>query len=212
MGRSCVSGVCQCDAPLMSCATGGGGGTVCSDTQTDPRHCGNCTTRCGFGEACVAGACQVNTVTDPANCGTAGHMCRADQYCSASSCICRPGLTEVAGACVDFASDPMHCGSATNVCSGTTPVCRAGTCVGTGMCGGGGGLRTCGSACVSFQTDPFNCGGCGNTCALDEVCDGGNCQPYLGTSCTTCPCAACTTFMGGSPCQTYGTGVICIGG
>jgi len=208
-----VSGVCQCAAGLMSCPGLGGGANTCSDLQTDPRHCGNCTTRCTNGQLCVAGACQVNTVTDPNNCGTAGHMCRADQYCSASACICRPGLTEVGGACVNLMTDPMHCGTATTVCSGATPVCNNGTCVAQGACAGaGGGTRTCANACVNTRTDPANCGACGNTCAINEVCDAGNCAPYLGTSCTTCPCAACGAFMGGSMCTMYGTGVICIGG
>ena len=164
--------------------------------------------RCGFGQACVGGTCQINTQTDPNNCGTAGNACDGTQYCQAGACVCLPGLTLVGGACVNLTNDPTNCGSAGNTCGGATPVCNNGVCV--AMCGNGGAgtLRNCDGSCVNLRTDPLNCGGCGNVCDTGQICDGG-CQDYLPTTCTACPCAACG---GGATCQTLGSTVVCVAG
>jgi hypothetical protein len=52
-GDTCDDGSCTCEAGETDC-----GGT-CTDTLSDPAHCGGCGTACAAGEACTDGACAV---------------------------------------------------------------------------------------------------------------------------------------------------------
>jgi hypothetical protein len=68
---------CGCPTGLNLCTTGGGRGgdgavtSGCYNLQTDPTHCGGCTTVCNMNETCTAGDCVNNdagttdTVTPP---------------------------------------------------------------------------------------------------------------------------------------------------
>jgi hypothetical protein len=90
----------------------------------------------------------------------------------------------------DLQTDPMHCGSCTNVC-GNGQSCCSGHCVDTktddnhcGMCAGptaacGSGRTCCDGSCQSLQTDKNNCGTCGHKCAGAENCCGGQCVNTL---------------------------------
>lgn len=51
--HTCESGVCKlnCSAPKAIC------GDVCTDKQTDPKHCGDCGIDCLSGHECIAGKC-----------------------------------------------------------------------------------------------------------------------------------------------------------
>jgi hypothetical protein len=37
-------------------------------------------------------------------------------------------------------------------------------------------------ACANLQTDPAHCGACGTACTSSQVCDAGQCVPYLPAS------------------------------
>jgi hypothetical protein len=128
----------------------------------------------------------VDVAADVDNCGQVGHQCNDDEYCVSGACVCRPGLTNVGGNCVDTNTDPNHCGPADATCGGGTPRCAGGVCVAS--CGGG--FDNCNGACVDTDTDPLNCGGCGDNCNNDEICVNGNCHQFRpAVGCNTCPCA-----------------------
>jgi hypothetical protein len=100
-GKTCFSSSCFCEqVDHTECVAGS-----CSDPQSDPDHCGNCTTVCGG--------------TTP--------------LCSWGQCTdaCAEGQSSCGNACVDLQRDPLNCGSCGRVCpSGSpgTPSCWSGTC------------------------------------------------------------------------------------
>jgi len=128
------------------------------------------------------------------------------QRCSASGCVCRAGLTDCDGVCVNLADDPQHCGSC-------TMQCVAGAC-------GGRQCRTppcdgfpdkCGDSCTDVRTDPLHCGSCDRRCNADELCVAGECVAAEFPNCNDCPCAACGTavccpsaFLGAAACMPLG--------
>lgn len=81
---------------------------------------------------------------------------------------CEAGLDICASQCVDTATDPLHCGSCDNACTGGKE-CRGGSCV----CPVG--LELCSGVCTSTMTDAGHCGGCGITCVDGRVCEAGGC-------------------------------------
>jgi hypothetical protein len=82
-----------CGIGFVSC------GGLCVDTQADPNHCGDCSTRCATNMFCSKGMC-VN--------------------------ICDPPLLPCGGACVDEQTDELHCGGCNTVC--ISGICQAGVC------------------------------------------------------------------------------------
>ena len=119
-----------CPSSLTAC------GNACVDTNTDPAHCGGCTTACsapdGGTPGCDAGACTfacggglsvcgqacVDETNDPNNCGGCGVPCDGGACCT--------------GQCADLATDDSNCGTCghacdagatcvTNVCSLSAP-------------------------------------------------------------------------------------------
>ena len=187
-----------CAAGLTLC------GLACFDLGSDLRHCGSCDLACPAGRVCSAGRCQcpsnttessrgrcVATQVDPDNCGRLGHQCDNDEACQAGACVCRPGLTRAGSRCVDTQSDHEHCGRVGNRCSDTM-VCVAGVCTGRGNCRSPQTL--CGRDCVDLSRSPLNCGDCGDACGQTDVCIDGSCRTVRPEpTCTTCPCASCTS-------------------
>lgn len=178
-------------------------GAVCVDPTTDRAHCGGCGRVCGSGASCISGTCACPpgspscsvTLGDPDRCG--GSTCRAEQVCTSDRCVCRPGLTEVAGRCVDLASDPDNCGSPGHRCPGA---CAGGVCVD----GCPDGTTRCDGACVNLRTNALHCGECGRTCDRDRVCVEGGCRDYRATS-------SCDGCGGDFPrCCDYAGGQICV--
>ena len=51
---------------------------LCTDTMTDPRHCGGCPTACSAGKTCAGGRCCTGRGDD---CTTAGECCGTD-FCN----------------------------------------------------------------------------------------------------------------------------------
>jgi hypothetical protein len=148
VGDTCSNG--QCDCAGMMCAHNGG--LVCSDLKTAPADCGACGATCAPAEYCDGGGCLcrpgltqcqnqcVNTTEDVNNCGKCGNDCTTqglvNPRCVKGVCVdttCAAlGKTFCPndGAClspVDFASDPLHCGSCGNACN-SNQVCVAGHC------------------------------------------------------------------------------------
>jgi hypothetical protein len=146
VGGVCAGGRCVCpsgDSPsgVVCCPIGDTDCEgACVDEQTDPNHCGGCTTRClVLGEACHNGQCRcpdgqsecggacVDETNDPGNCGGCGIACEGGATCSDAGCSsCPPGETVCSGVCVDLQSDPNDCGACGAACSGT---CARGRCL-----------------------------------------------------------------------------------
>jgi hypothetical protein len=199
---------------LAACSDSGGClsgyetcGGVCTDTMTNPLHCGDCETACGLGESCVDGTCTVvcdedatpcdgacvDTGTNPLHCGGCGNVCDAGEVCVDGTCtvVCGGSTETLCGdACVDLSNNPLHCGACGNVC-GAGEACSAGTC--TPACGGST-PTLCGDACVDTDTNPLHCGACDRACGAGEVCDAGSCEPTCATGLTDCS-GACLDLM-----------------
>jgi len=164
--------------------------------QTDPQHCGTCTTVCPSGEVCTQGACK-------ATCDPPTVKCSGE-----------------AGICADITSDPNNCGACFNSCSSTIP--DAGPDTGTGnpdsgvpppdggfdagtgwsfpagdcdaskcslVCGGASALCS-DNLCWDLQNAHDHCGSCTTPCQADvQWCTHGNCcstgQEYCGSACTS---------------------------
>jgi hypothetical protein len=73
--------------------------------------------------------------------------------------------------CVDFITDPGHCGGCDTVCP-SGEMCNAGVCACPSS-----ERNTCGNTCVDIQSDHANCGGCGNACPSGDSCHSGVCSP-----------------------------------
>lgn len=74
------------------------------------------------------------------------------------------------GQCVEFESNPDHCGRCDTACS-TDKVCSMGACADS--CSSG--LVACGRACADLSKDSEHCGACGNACSRTQSCSGGTC-------------------------------------
>ena len=98
------------------------------------------------------------------------------------------------GTCVDYLTDPNHCGSCDTVCDENSH-CSEGSCVPN--CPEGQTL--CGDSCVDLNSDRANCGACGNVCEtiytgrcegpgcpVDQICVEGTCTPCTLENHTAC--------------------------
>ncbi len=62
------------------------------------------------------------------NCGDCGVACAPEEHCHDRVCACDAGLHRCDGTCVDFATDPQHCGECDHPC-GAAQECVANLCV-----------------------------------------------------------------------------------
>lgn len=83
-----------CPAPRVDC------GELCTDTDTDPAHCGAC-----------------------------GMACSGTTICMGGTCVCPAGQTLCGSSCVDTMTSNLHCGGCDRPCAATES-CAAGTCGG----------------------------------------------------------------------------------
>ena len=88
---------------------------------------------------------------------------------------CPSGRQDCAGECVLVNTNPQHCGSCWQACSGSE-ACDLGRCVPRQVCDGPG-IDDCGRGCVDLASDESHCGRCGNLCPLTETCMDGSCVP-----------------------------------
>jgi hypothetical protein len=137
--ESCVDNTCQCRDGLAPCAD------TCTDTRTDPHHCGACDHECSGAtpvcqdSQCVAhceagwlacdGSC-IHGPTDSLNCGVCDKLCKVDEVCVNSECQPYTALPGCVSCPCSEACDDITGGSAT-CCSSMfldKPVCLAVDC------------------------------------------------------------------------------------
>lgn len=75
------------------------------------------------------------------------------------------------GECVDFRTDPNHCGRCETQCD-KGQFCQEGQCSKTCI---GDSARICGGICVNIATNEMHCGGCDSPCANNMVCSAQGC-------------------------------------
>jgi Stigma-specific protein, Stig1 len=109
--------------------------------DADSNNCGGCGTSCGPSATCCSGNC----VPINSNCGSCGNSCGTNQ-------ICVNDNGELI--CIDFLTDPYHCGVGNNKCLtfGTHEILN---CCDQGVCVNKSG---------QFQTSNTSCGSCNNNC------------------------------------------------
>jgi len=189
-------------------AVGGAGGASpiatgpCTDTQSDPKHCGSCTTACSQGQICDQGICKAPVasctapqvlcngvcadLTSTAHCGSCEQACASGQSCTAGACVCPGAQLACNGACVDTQTSLEHCGGCSKPCS-TGAVCNA------GVCGCAMGQQLCNDVCVDLKQSEANCGACGKACGMGQTCENGNCLSGVGADgCTAGPALGIT--------------------
>ncbi len=165
-GTYCLPGQLDCDGlPANGCEV---------DPQTDPDHCGACTTPCPSGPAstpvCVAGSCAITCDDFHADCDHASET-----------------------GCETLLATETDCAGCGDACTGTTGIC---TTIGSASaCTGGCAdhATVCGSVCADTTTDPDNCGGCGHVCpsgpnVVTRLCSSSVC----GAVCATNWCSGAT--------------------
>jgi len=204
-----TAGVGTC---VLTCPAGAATlcGTSCTDTTTDPHHCGGCTTACSLAHAsgrCAAGACAVDTCDEGwGDCDvTAASGCEASLAtldncggCS-SACFVEGGFTE----CPDGACHIDRCFGAMDDCDDL---------VSTGCEADLASATTCGSCETSCEGATPVCGvppDGGRQCLAD-------CAPPAATECgdrcidtggDLANCGGC-----GMRCELPDAAEICVGG
>ncbi|EFN57974.1 hypothetical protein CHLNCDRAFT_17926, partial [Chlorella variabilis] len=58
----------------------------CRDLTIDGENCGACGNRCGFGETCNFGSCDIRVRTDAMHCGVCAFACMGGQQCVYGRC------------------------------------------------------------------------------------------------------------------------------
>lgn len=189
-----------CAAPSMFCDG------LCTETQSNHEHCGDCARACPSNAECLSGAC---VATCPA-------ACAEGSECIAGNCApkCLATQMRCGGVCVDIQASALHCGKCDTPCA---TECSAGVC--QPPCEGAAcqcavGKTRCGTACSDLNTDPSHCGGCDKPCSTLESCQAGACVCVTGLSACGDTCvdfAADDAHCG--DCQTVcGAGTSCVAG
>jgi hypothetical protein len=84
-------------------------------------------TGCSVGETACGDVCS-NTRSDPKHCGECGKGCMTGQFCAVGECVdvCDAPLSFCDGNCYDLQNDEDHCGSCGTACA--SGICTAGQC------------------------------------------------------------------------------------
>ena len=131
-GAACIDRRCvPCDPILIAC------GNACVDPLTDRNNCGDCGVVCAANEVCGLGVCGL-PCNDNFDCpDDLDYVCTLG-ICAGGGCNIAPleclfdqpqqDCCKSADAvfCVDFATDPRHCGRCYNDCGDAR--CRKGVC------------------------------------------------------------------------------------
>ncbi|MCK6509412.1 hypothetical protein L6R29_05515 [Myxococcota bacterium] len=168
---------------------------ACVDTQTDPKHCGQCNNACEAVEVCQRGICScpnggrlcggvcVDIQASAQHCGVCDAACLSGQICAGGLCQtpCKTGEIRCGMSCVDPKQDPRHCGKCGQACRNDQGCLN-------GFCGCAGSKKDCGGICVDIRTDPSHCGDCGQSCGADAapLCQGGACVSACVKPATAC--------------------------
>jgi len=139
-GTTDTTGVSESDSTTMQLTEGTTGACgpaelicdgACTNTQSDPAHCGGCGAPCDPGELCVAGECAAD---------------------------CPPGQDVCDGICIDPQIDPNNCGECGNTC-GECAACADGACAPNPAPAAPGAikglLQHCAGADAEFSIDPI---------------------------------------------------------
>jgi len=109
--------------------------------------------------------------------------CPTGEVCDNGVCGCPDPLNLCGTMCVDFMTDPAHCGS----CQGACP--SGASCVQSVCACPPAQPSACSGACVDTKSDHANCGGCGAPCVAGSACHNG-------------ACTACGAIATGKVCST----------
>ncbi len=165
----------------------------CVSIQSDPMHCGDCTTICSGQESCQEGKCVfgcgkgltlldnglcVNTSSDSEHCGADNVACGESMYCNDGQCACMNKHYDCDGNADNGCESEVKCeylceeGKKTcglNFCCAETESCCGSTCceAGTTCCDG--------TTCIDLQSDRNHCGSCKEACGAREKCEAGVC-------------------------------------
>ncbi|MBI5516821.1 MAG: hypothetical protein HY909_23755 [Deltaproteobacteria bacterium] len=179
----------HCGACRMACAFPGAG------ARCDAGRCVRTTCAAGRGDCDgnSANGCETDTAASADHCGGCGARCAlpnatarcAGSRCAVASCVAGFGDCDgnPANGCeVNFATDPLHCGSCPLACSASNgaPSCVGGSCRITCAAGFGDCDGAVANGCeTSTATTAAHCGACMRVCALPNAapsCVGGACQ------------------------------------
>jgi hypothetical protein len=142
------------------------------------------------------GSCG-DVTSDVHNCGSCGHDCTHISGADPLKVSCTNGVCDLTNACVAGRGDCMngaddgcetdlttsaHCGSCTNACSTSLPLCMqdtSGQYACTPSCTSSA-PTICGSSCVNTYSDPNHCNSCTTVCPGDThgtpICQSGICS------------------------------------
>jgi hypothetical protein len=168
---NCTTGWANCDGnPDNGCE---------ANLQTDPLHCGVCTTACNTTNgtaSCSSGACAITCSTGWANCdNSTANGCEVNTTNDSSNC----------GSCAVNCATAAHVTGAS--CSAST--CQISSCnIGWGNCNGNAtdGCET------NVQTNVNSCGGCGQACGI---------PPHATPACTNGSCGIASCVAGWGNCN-----------
>ncbi len=234
----------DCAAPEV-CTSNGLCQSVCVqdyDCQVVNPHqtCQNgaCVLQCVYGTGNCDGqssnGCEVNILASNDHCGACGTRCdaraNATPVCTMGHCLnsCTTGYGDCDGdptnGCEADLSQPAHCGSCTQACTGATALCGtetdpvSGTVTYACMATCTGAFQRCGMTCTDITSDPNNCGGCGTVCPSTATstasCVAGHCQARCidttGTrDCDGNPTNGCETHVATDPTNCGACGTAC---
>lgn len=148
----------DCSGGLKCCAG------VCTDIQTDAKHCGFCDSPCpASNPTCCAGNCR-NLKESPDNCGACGNACPAGEFCTSGECCIQAGVC--GNLCCKAGESCLGVFSGGAVCCPARQVCGEACCNPRDVCVTGDPVDTC---CPEFR---FCVGTC---CPEGQICIDGQC-------------------------------------
>jgi hypothetical protein len=116
------------DASVACLTTNGKQGFAFTSCAIEAQSSSALVLDCGcsyLGSAC---SCAALSGTNLQNDASATCVIDASAPLQCAVVCCATGLHACSGSCVNFTSDPSHCGNCTTVCSGATPNCVSGVC------------------------------------------------------------------------------------
>ena len=142
---------------------------VCTDTNADDNHCGDC------GHECITTVSAAQSVCDGGNCIDA---CIDDD----------DELCDDYDTCANLDEDKEHCGECGNACTAeyedSLVSCSEGEC--EEECPTDFELCSDYDICADLETNVDHCGDCGEECDSGDVCIEGSCQADCGDGETDC--------------------------
>jgi hypothetical protein len=182
--------------------------TCDADTQTDPHHCGSCTTSCNTGEACKGGFCQrecnpplqkctldsgcVDLSKDLNNCGVCGRVCGAQEGGAPDP---DGGVPHAEGGTPAYDGGPDGSIPFNGQYVGE-PSCQSSNCV--VLCPSGTSL--CNGQCIDLYESNDHCGDCNTSCDPgSQFCSAGFCCSQNQANCGLPPIDAGADAEAGPP-------------